>query len=123
VDLVRIQLGGDARVVGHVGEEYGDDLALPLDGGARSEDLLGQEFRGVGARVEGIEGRRGIGFAKVMATLAAELSGGGQGTAAVRAECSQKSAAAETEPGTLRVIVLALEAVHGCNPGGKRPRK
>jgi len=71
VDLGGVQLGGDAHIVRHIGEEDGDDLALPLEGGAGGEDLLGQEGRGVRVGAGGIEGG-GIGVGKVVAAVVAE---------------------------------------------------
>ncbi len=51
MDLLGIELFGDRGEVGHIGEEDGDELALPFQGGARGEDLVGEVLGGIGGRL------------------------------------------------------------------------
>src|SRR6266496_3104281 len=51
VPLLRVELGGQFRRSPDVGEQDGDLLALAFEGAAGGEDLLGEVFRSVGARV------------------------------------------------------------------------
>ena len=51
VDLLRVELLGHGGVVGDIGEEDRDELALPFHGTPGGEDLVGQELRGVGVRL------------------------------------------------------------------------
>ena len=50
VDFFGVELLRDACEVCHVGEEDGDELALPFQGGAGGEDLVGEVLGGVGVR-------------------------------------------------------------------------
>ncbi len=51
VPRFRIELLGQLHRALHVGEEHGDLLALAFERGLRLEDLVGEVFRGVRARV------------------------------------------------------------------------
>jgi hypothetical protein len=48
VDFLGIELLRDGGIVGHVGEEDCNQLALALDGAARVDDLIGEELGRVG---------------------------------------------------------------------------
>ncbi len=89
VNVLGVQPLGHRGEARHVGEQHGDLLALPLDGAARREDLLGQMRGRVGVRRGkarcrrlGGGGRHGGGGARGrrgrhrLAALRAELGGG-----------------------------------------------
>jgi len=53
VPVLGVELLGELHRPLHIGEEHGDLLALPLEGGLRVEDLRREVLRGVGADVTG----------------------------------------------------------------------
>ena len=74
VDFLGVELLGDGGVIGHVGKEDGHELPFALDGAAGGEDLLGQEFGGVGLGLGVVDGRGFFGLAQVMAAFLAEAA-------------------------------------------------
>jgi hypothetical protein len=57
VDFLWVELLRDGGVVGHVRKEDGHQLPFTLNGASSSEDLIGQEFRGVGLGLRIVYGR------------------------------------------------------------------
>ena len=112
VDLLGVQLLGEGGVVGHVREEDGDDLALPLYRGAGGEDLIGQVLGGVGGGMGGVEGRMFFRDRQLMTALLAEFPGGGGDTSAFGAAILKSAAAFNTELSILGILKLALGALH-----------
>ena len=60
VPLLGVDLLGELHGPLHVGEQHRHLLALTFESGARGQDLLGEVFRRVGARVRSRPRRRGL---------------------------------------------------------------
>src|SRR3990172_5343402 len=117
VELLRVELLGEAGEVLEVGEEDGDLLALALQRRPGREDALGQVLGRVGAgRVElGRGGRvpaRG-GCRDRGPALIAELRPLAEGALATRAPGGEGGAALVAEPGAFAQIVPTARAIHG----------
>jgi len=78
VDVFRVELLRDGREPGHVGEHDRHQLALPLDGAAGGQNLVGQVFGGVrlgfGLTKTGRCGRDSCWFPQGLAELIAEFA-------------------------------------------------
>ena len=119
--LLWVAIGEQLHGALEVGEEDGDLLALALEGGLRGQDLLGEVLRRVALRRREPSLRLrppwlGPGRADRMRALEAELGGGGERRAAVRALLGQRRGALQTELGLRRILLLALWAAHQCRP-------
>ena len=122
---------GERGRADHVAEEDGDLLALPLEGGPRLQDLLG-EMGGrvaleaaaapVRARWRGsAPGLMAASAAKRRAALAAELEARRHLRATLRAGEPQLATALPAELHSRRVVELALRAVHGDSGACRSP--
>jgi len=113
MDLLGVQHLGERRKVGHIGEEDGDQLALPFQSGLGSKDLVGQVLGGVRDGMGGVEGRR---LGQLMAAISTELiSGKIFGAAARTDECKLISALPAELPG-IGIFRLTLGAFHLFSP-------
>jgi hypothetical protein len=107
--LFGIHLLGKVHRALRVGEEKRHLFALPFEGAARCQDLLGKVLRGVRARIGGWTGRT---RADGLSALQAELGSSRQLGAAGGAAMSELRAALEAEPGVLRILGRAAPTPH-----------
>ena len=109
--VLGIAVGQELHGALEVGEEDCDLLALPLEGGLRSEDLLGEMLWRVDlGRREARFGRHLLG--EGMRALGAELRGGRRLCAALLARPNQRGGALFAELGAGAVLVPAAGALH-----------
>jgi hypothetical protein len=113
MDLLRVQALGEGGEGGHVGEEDGDDLALPFQGRAGGEDLVGQVLGGVGGGAGGVEGRR---LGQLMAAISTELLPRRDEGTTRRALQLHRSTAILAELHSFPVHGLALGTFHPLSP-------
>ncbi len=74
VDVLRVELLRDGREPGHVGEHDRHQLALPFQGTARGQDLIGQVFGGVGFGLPVVNGGEFLRFSQFVAAFKTELA-------------------------------------------------
>jgi hypothetical protein len=136
VHVLRVLLLREGGEAGDVGEEDGDLTALPLDGRARAQDLVGQVARGVGR--DGAphgERRRGRGrgrgrlglcpprgrrLANPLAAGPAEPGPGPQDRSAARAGRLQRGSALVAEAVLRRVVDAAGATLHAVSVSRSR---
>jgi hypothetical protein len=117
VHLVRVEPLGHGREAREVGEEDGDLAALPFEGAAGGEDLLGQVPGRVAlghprTRSEGLRRRRWRPPCEGCPTLAAEGKAGWILKATLRAAWGQLRAAAAAKIHAFRIVKPAAGAAH-----------
>ena len=112
MDLLGVQLLGEGGEVGHIGEEDGDDLALPFEGGAGGEDLVGQVLGGVGGRLGGIYDKGFFPFLESISTLIAERRFRWQDITTLRTIPLQLPSTLEAKFRFSSILELAVRAFH-----------
>jgi hypothetical protein len=117
VNVLGVELFGERRETGHVGEEHRHLSTLALQGGAAGQDLLGEMLGGVGGelglkvcadgRGQRTGGRLAFQDCETMPALETELGVRRQLGAALRARCHEALTTLETELRAVRVVVPA----------------
>jgi hypothetical protein len=117
MDLFRVQLLGQTREAGHVGEEDRHLAALTLQGRARLEDLLGEMLGGVTRRDDGSRGRAGRRLAHAGTARPTEARLRSERPPAGAALHGQRRPALVAEAAARRITGLTARTLHAV-PGG-----
>ena len=121
-DLVHhfgIEIPGQGREAGRIGEEYGDLLAFPFQGTAGAENLVGQMPGGIRCW-GGNTGCRRWRLRQIVATGVTEAAPRRIHLAACRAYYFEFGTTGVTEPRPHWIRVLTLWTVHGVPPPCRR---